>query len=148
MKSNQNELNEGRTPTARHAFKLGMLPLVLLMACTACKKDGKVVADTNPAGTYALVSVDGKAVPCELQHEGHTMGVKSGSFIINPEGTCSSKILVSGRDAAIEVKATYKQNGSKLTMKWERAGMTTGTVEGDIFTMVNEGMSFLYRKQT
>ncbi len=31
-------------------------------------------------------------------------------------------------------------------MKWERAGITTGTVEGSSFTMNNEGMNFAYRK--
>jgi hypothetical protein len=45
-----------------------------------------------------------------------------------------------------EVKATYTRQGSKLTMQWEGAGMTTGTVEGDMFTMNNEGMVFSYRK--
>jgi len=45
-----------------------------------------------------------------------------------------------------EVKAAYTQEGSTLTMKWEGAGTTTGTVHGDTFTMNNEGMVFSYRK--
>jgi hypothetical protein len=81
-----------------------------------------------------------------MQHEGHTMTIKSGSFIINADGTCSSKMSLAGREAAIEVKASYTRQGSTLTMQWERAGMTTGTVEGDTFTMNNEGMVFAYRK--
>ena len=31
-------------------------------------------------------------------------------------------------------------------MKWQGAGMTIGTVEGDTFTMDNEGMVFVYKK--
>jgi hypothetical protein len=31
-------------------------------------------------------------------------------------------------------------------MRWAGAGMTTGTLEGDTFTMNNEGMSFSYHK--
>jgi hypothetical protein len=49
-------------------------------------------------------------------------------------------------DSAAEVKATYTRQGSTLTMQWEGAGTTTGTVQGDTFTMNNEGMAFAYRK--
>jgi hypothetical protein len=53
---------------------------------------------------------------------------------------------VAGMAAPIEVKATYTREGNKLTMKWQSGGMTIGTVEGDTFTMSNEGMVFVYRK--
>jgi hypothetical protein len=118
----------------------------MVVVCAGCKQDAKVAADTDPVGTYSLVSVDGNKVPCTVQHEGRALPVKSGSFIINPDGTCSSKMVLSGSDSAIEVKATYTRQGSKLTMQWEGAGTTTGTVEGDTFTMNNEGMIFAYRK--
>lgn len=54
--------------------------------------------------------------------------------------------LPSGADSSREVKATYTRQGSTLTTKRDGAGMTTGTVEGDPFTMNNEGMIFAYRK--
>jgi hypothetical protein len=109
--------------------------------------DGKPheTTDVNPVGTYALASVDGKAVPCTLQHEGHTMTIKSGSFIIN-DRSCVSRIALEGHDAAIEVKASLTREGSKLTMKWQSAGVTEGAIEGNTFTMNNEGMVFAYRK--
>ena len=113
------------------------------------QQEGKPAADTSLAGTYALVSVDGKKVPGTLEHEGHSVAVKSGAFIINSDGTCSSKVVFGvppGSDFTREVKATYTRQGSTLTMQWEGAGMTTGTVAGDTFTMNNEGMLFVYRK--
>jgi hypothetical protein len=126
------------------------------MVGAGCKQEAKVaantktvaapVADINPVGIYPLVAVDGNKVPCTVQHEGHTMTISSGSFSINADGTCSSKISLAGRDAAIEVKATYTREGQKLTMQWQGAGTTIGTVEGDTFTMNNEGMVFVYRK--
>jgi len=135
---------------------LGCLPLFTVMVWVGCKPEAKVVGDTkttaataadiNPVGTYALVSVDGNKVPYTVTHEGHTMTIQSGSFLINADGTCSSKMSLAGRDAAIEVKATYTREGPKLTMKWQGAGMTLGTVEGDTFTMNNEGMVLAYRK--
>jgi hypothetical protein len=121
----------------------------MAMTWVGCKQPAKVADEDNPAGTYNLVSVDGKPVPCALEHEGHTLTIKSGLFVINPEGTCSSKMVFSppsGSDATREVKATYTRRGSKLTMKWEGAGTTIGTAKGDTFTMNNEGMVFAYRK--
>ena len=73
----------------------------------------------------------------------------SGVFTINADGTCSSKIVFSmpsGGDSTREVKASYTRQGSTLTMKWEGAGMTTGTVTNNTFTMDNEGMIFAYRR--
>lgn len=133
--------------TTRRPFYL--LPMLLVTLCAGCKHEARVAADINPTGTYALVSVDGNKVPCTVQHEGHTVAVKSGTFIINTDGTCSSKSVFSvppGGDVNRVVKATYTRENSKLTMRWEGAGTTTGTVEGDTFTMNNEGMIFAYRK--
>jgi hypothetical protein len=146
MKQELSKLNGERGRATRHLLQLCLLPLFMALVWTGCKREAAVVADTNPVGTYTLVSVDGKNVPCTVQHEGHALAVKSGAFIINPDGTCSSKVVLSGRDSAIEVKATYTRQGSKLTMQWEGAGVTTGTVEGGVFTMNNEGMVFAYRK--
>jgi hypothetical protein len=114
-----------------------------------CKHDAKVAADPNPSGTYALVSVDGHTLPYTMQHEGAVPTIKFGTFTFNPDGTCSSKIvfsLPSGGDSSREVKAAYTRQGAKLTMRWEGTGTTTGTVDGDTFSMNNEGMVFAYHR--
>lgn len=103
-------------------------------------------AAVEPFGTYALVSVDGKKVPCTVTHEGQAMTIQSGSFIVNRDGTCLSKIALGGEDSTPEVKATFKQEGATLTMQWEGAGTTTGTLDGNTFKMTNEGMALVYRK--
>jgi hypothetical protein len=158
MKTTQNELNGEQRRATRHLLHWCVLPLFTIMVWAGCKQETKVAADTktvaatataadvNPVGTYTLVTVDGNKVPCAVEHDGHKMTIQSGGFIINPDGTCSSKMSLAGRDAAIEVKATYTREGPKLTMKWQGAGMTIGTVEGDTFTMNNEGMVLAYRK--
>ena len=51
-----------------------------------------------------------------------------------------------GTEATRDVSTTYIKEGSKLTIKWQGAGMTTGTVAGNICTMDNEAMLFVYRK--
>jgi hypothetical protein len=121
----------------------------MVAGAAGCKPPAEVAADVNPAGTYALVSVDGKAVPCTVEHDGHALTIKSGSFMIGADGACSSQVVFSppsGGEATREVKATYTREGPKLTMKWEGAGMTVGTVAGDTFSMNNEGMIFAYRR--
>jgi hypothetical protein len=75
--------------------------------------------------------------------------VRSGSFTVKAGGTCSTKttfVPPSGAEATRDVSATYTKEGSKLTMQWQGAGMTTATVEGGTLTMNNEGMLFVYRK--
>jgi hypothetical protein len=156
MKTNRNELNGKKSRAMRKLF-LGALPLLIAVAWAGCKPGGntttqnagKTSIEVNPVGTYALVSVDGKNVPCDVEHQGHSLKVNSGSFVIDSDGTCSSKTVFSppsGNPVAREVKATYTREGSKLTMQWQGAGMTTGTVQDDTFTMNNEEMVFAYRK--
>jgi len=164
MKLNQNQMGRIRRGFTQNPFSLFLLCLMVI-AWAGCKPDAKQAAevktdagktnagsaqatdDRQVAGSYTLVSVDGKKVPCTLQHEGQSPTIKSGVFVLNSDGTCSSKIefsLPNGKDASQEVKATFTREGQKLTMKWQGAGMNTGSVEGDTFTMLNEGMTFVY----
>ena len=149
MKTKHNSINGENQPVTRHPLGWCLLALFLALAWAGCKQEAKVAADINPAGIYTLASVDGKPVPCALTHEGATMTIKSGVFTISGDSTCSSKIIFSmpsKGDVGREVKATYTQQGAKLTMKWEGAGITMGNVEGNTFTMDNEGMVFAYQK--
>ena len=151
MKQN---LDQSSTHTVGRALKIFVLPFLMAAALAGCKPEANQTkvdspASTNPAGTYSLMSVDGKNVPCAVNHDGHSLTVKSGTFVIGADGTCVSKMVFtppSGSEATREVKATFTQEGSKLTMKWEGAGTTVGTIEGATFTMNNEGMVLAYKK--
>ena len=108
----------------------------------------KVPNKIDPTGVYALIAVDGAKLPATISH-GAKMKVYSGTFTINVDKTCSSEIIFgppSGDKSTRLVKATYTQEGSILHMKWIGAGRTTGTIKGNIFTMNNEGMMFVYKK--
>ncbi len=133
----------------RHFVSFCLLFCVAALVSSGCKQETKTTGDGNVAGTYVLMNVDGKKVPCDIQHDGHAVAIKSGAFVINADGTCSSKMVFappSGSEASREVKATYTRQGPTLTMKWEGAGTTTGTVQGNQFTMNNEGMILVYQK--
>jgi hypothetical protein len=101
------------------------------------------------AGSYTLVSINGTPLPFTVTHEGPGIQVTSGTFTIRADGTCASVVaflMPSGQAQSREVSATYMRDGSRLTMQWQGAGVTNGTIEGDTFTMDNEGQLFLYRK--
>jgi hypothetical protein len=139
---------KGDNQTSRIAA-LGLLALILSLALTGCKNPTTAQADSNPAGIYTLVSVDGEKVPCRVKHEGVALNIKSGSFTITGDGQCQSVMVFSPPDHADirrEVKATYTQNGADLTIRWERAGVTKGRITGNQFTMNNEGMVLTYEK--
>ena len=128
---------------------LCLMSALLLPAWSGCTNKADSNANLNPAGVYALVSVDGKNLPCRLTHEGATLTVKSGVFTITADGHCNSQItfcVSTNRDMSREVKATYTRRGAELTMRWEGAGMTLGNVHGNTFTMTNEDMILVYRK--
>ena len=116
-------------------------------AATPAAADAAKLPDI--AGSYTLVSINGTPLPFTVTHEGPGIQVTSGTFTIRSDGTCTSVVaflMPSGQAQSREVGATYTRDGSRLTMQWQGAGVTNGTVEGDTFTMDNEGQLFLYRK--
>ena len=146
MKTEQNQMSPSLS--TKHALQLVFL-LTAGLLLSACKQETKVAAGADPTGDYTLVSVNSNKVPASVSHDGTALQVRSGSFTIKADGTCGTKTVFvppSGSEATREVSATYTKEGSKLTMKWQGAGMTIGTVAGDTFTMNNEGMVFAYRK--
>jgi hypothetical protein len=142
--------------TQRTAISVSMsvrFPLLLtmgLLSLSACHANGQVVKVNDPTGHYKLISVNGAQVPTTVLHGDVEVKVSSGTFTINPNGTCSTKTIFgppAGAEMSREVSATYKQQGSTLNMQWKGAGRTVGTIKGDSFTMNNEGMIFSYKKQ-
>jgi hypothetical protein len=125
------------------------LAVVLALAGAGYESESRANTDFKPAEIFTLVSIDGKPVPCVLTRAGANMTVKSGVFTINSDGTCISKAILAitpFSDGNRVVKGTYKRKGTKLTMKWAGAGVTTGIVESNTFTINDEGMVFIYRK--
>jgi hypothetical protein len=51
-----------------------------------------------------------------------------------------------GYEVSRVANASCIRNGSELKMQGEGAGNTTGTIQGDTFTMDNHGMVFVYKK--
>ncbi len=149
MKTKSDQPNHKLQNTLPRFLGPCLISAFLVLAGTGCRHETGGSASLDPAGVYALASVDGKTVPCDLAHEGATITVKSGIFTIQADGHCNSQITFSvppGKDVNREVKAAYTRQGNELTMQWEGAGTTIGNVDGTTFTMTNEGMVFVYQK--
>ena len=139
---------------ARNNYTSRIIALVViatLLLCALARSHGQTAdkATVNPAGTYLLSSVDGKTVPCTINHEGTDMDIHSGTFTITTDGQIHSVMNLSvgeQKNMLIERHATYTQKGAELTMKWQNFGMTQGCVAGQTFTMTNEGMAYVYKK--
>ena len=149
MRKDLNQILAKFNTLTHHALQLGCLLAAGLLLSGCHQETHAPVKGGDLSGVYALVSVNGKAVPSSVSHDGTELQVRSGSFTINADGTCSTKTVFvppTGQEATREVSATYTKDGAKLTMQWKGAGMTTGTVEGNTFTMDNEGMVFVCKK--
>jgi len=119
---------------------------IFLVACQ--DKDGHTMA-AGLAGEYLLLSVNGQAVPASVSHGGVDLQVLSGYLHLRADGTCSSRTVFvppGSGEIVRDVDATFTADGSTVTLQWQGAGTTTGTVDGDTFTMDNEGMIFVYRQ--
>lgn len=128
---------------------LALVLLAALLLCLHARGQDTGAPVVKPAGVYALVSVDGKTVPCTIQHGQQAMLIESGSFTITTNNQCLSRMTVTlGKQTNIvcDTKATYTIKGATLDMRWQNGGRTQGEVAGNTFTMGNEGMTFVYRK--
>ena len=100
----------------------------------------------NHTGTYTLVTIDGNKLPYAPQGAPE---IQSGTITLNADGTFISAMsyrLASGEVASRDFSGTYTRDGSRFSLQWEGAGITTATLEDNTFTMNNEGLLFAYRK--
>ena len=126
-----------------------MSSLLAVLTGFACNSARRHSSRGGFVAVYTLVSVDGKGLPATVSHGGTQLQVKSGTMTFRPEQRCVSKTVFvppSTTQIVREVAASYTTTGSNLTMKWDGAGTTQGTLDGDRFTMNNEGMQFVYVK--
>jgi len=130
---------------------LALVTLAILLLCAVARGRGQTPdpTTTSPADIYTLASVDGKSVPCIINHEGPAMTVQSGTFTITTNGRITSVMTVpvgDRKNVRAERAAAYTVKHSELTMPWKNAGRTRGRVAGQTFTMNHEVVMHLYRR--
>lgn len=149
MKTKISTMGPARNNYTPRFIALAALATMLLSALARAHGQPAEKKEVNPVGAYTLVSVDGKDVPCTINHEGTAMIVHAGTFTIATNGQITSVMIFSVGDRKNlrhETHATYKMKNAELTMKWKNAGMTKGRIVGQTFTMTNEGMAYVYKQ--
>jgi len=92
MQSDQDPIPVKAITLTQHALHLCCL-LTAGLLLSACKPEAKVAEGGDPTGIYALVSVNGNKVPASVSHDGTALQVRSGTFTIKADGTCSTKTV-------------------------------------------------------
>ena len=149
MRTSSTSITSNRSNHTPRVIALGVLAILFLLALARASAQTAEKAIASPAGVYTLTSVDGKNVPCTIDHDGKKMEVQSGTFTVSTNGQITSVMTVSVGDRKnlrIERTATYTMKNSELTMKWQNAGMTKGRVAERTLITTNEGMAYVYQK--
>ena len=129
--------------------RLSLALWVMGLYLSACSEAPKAAKTPEPAGTYSLFAINGNALPYTPPHEGGAPQVRSSVFTLNADQTFSMTMTYgdpSGNAFSRDFSGTYTLQGSVFTFQWKGAGTTTATIEGNTFTMDNEGVLFAYRK--
>ncbi len=130
-------------------FSLCLALLGTGLCVSGCRQEPAQTKDAVPTGTYTLATIDGNKLPCKPAHEGGAPEVKSGSITLNPDGTFISTMSYGtpdGKTGSRDFSGTYTREHNLFTLQWKGAGTTTAELEGNTFTMNNEGMLLAYRK--
>lgn len=110
----------------------------------------RATGNSEVAGTYNLVSVDGHPVPYPPRQEGQQgLQIVSSTLTLNGDGTFVSTMNYGdtpGWPRSRDFKGTYAKQGADYVLTWEGAGQTGVTIDGGTLTMNNEGMLFVYQK--
>lgn len=146
MKTNHSFANLKKPNSLLCLLWLALLGLGVFVS--GCRQGGESKA-ADASGTYTLSTIDGDKLPCKPAHEGGAPEVKSGAITLNPDGTFTSIMsygLPDGKTASRDFSGTYTCERNSFTLQWKGAGTTTAELQGDTFTMNNEGMLLAYRK--
>ncbi len=91
-----------------------------------------------------LVSVNGNAVPCDFA----AARITAGALTFGAGGTVRivTSFTVNGQAQTTDVSGTYTRSGNSFTMHYANGGANTGTLSGTSFTMMNEGVAWVYTR--
>jgi len=136
-------------------LRRSMLSLLISLVVMSCSEPNSPVEQKDPLlGTWRLQTVNGQALPFTLPEEEVDKLELTGETIT---------LIVSGRVAMVTTfrvtdggnvtaesvpdAGTYAVNGSTLTFKFDSDGSTpSATVNGDIMTLQDIGLTFVYRR--
>ena len=98
------------------------------------------------AGQYALVTIDGHALPYASRALGPSaVPVVSGSLVVDSRGTFQLQTAYRASDGTSSpATGTCYPEGNELKMAWDGGGLTDLTLRGDTVLVKREGALYAY----
>ena len=130
---------------------------VLMSSLSACGGNNATTGPTMTTpttgvevGSYALISLNGGALPTSIPEGSTQIEVISGTLTLAAGGTVRTSTTYRSSAGATpvtnEVSGTYTVQGSTLSFSYSNGGRTTATLNGNTLQMVNEGVVWLYQR--
>lgn len=131
---------------------------LLMIAVPGCESDSTVDSggkftgqqvSTSVVGRYKLVAANGVPVPATIAVRYAQIKVHSGDFTIRADGTCSTTTVFSPPAGGKETRLSHgfwDNSGNKIAMQWQGAGKTSAKLSGDLLTLDNHDMQFVYQR--
>jgi hypothetical protein len=128
------------------------LVLAVTMASACDSSSGPPEGDAF-LGTYALITVNGAALPLVLPTGDGAIEIVSGQFVFNADNTCLGAIVIREPGAtATETMSntcTWTRAGSQVTVSWSDGGTDIASLSGSNVTLIASdlgGLILVFRK--
>jgi hypothetical protein len=108
------------------------------------------VSIATMAGDYALVTVDGHALPFTLRSAAGTSArpIVAGSFALKNDGTFRLQTAYGAETAAsATATGTCYTEGDEVKMVWDGGGLTNIALRGDTVVLKREGAQYGYLRK-
>lgn len=117
----------------------GTLVLVVALASVTSCDEPTVVEESTTSQYFDLVSFWGMPLPATIPPGGGTV-IVSGRFLISSDESCvkmiSSLRASDGEMVDWQSSCAWTQDGSELSFTWAGSSISTGSIVGDILTVL------------
>lgn len=121
----------------------------LALALPGCRQGESPAKTSDHVGTYTLATINGNRLPFTPPNEGGAPQIESGAIALLADGSFSSTMTYRMPDGKVGNRGSsgsYTRQGSSFKLEWKGAGVTLGTLEGNTFTIDDDGLKCAYRK--
>lgn len=123
-------------------FTAALSVVVLVVGCAE-----SIAPDADLIGTYDLVSVNGTALPVEVDTDDGPMEVVSGQFVVGEGGSCTGAITVREPDTdptfTLSNTCTWTRSGTTVQVSWTNGGTDTATLQAGVLTLLADELGGL-----
>jgi hypothetical protein len=134
--------------------RLAATVLVLAVTLAACgDSTGPGLGLATPTGTYTLHTVNGNPLPYTVDEgDGFTLVIVSDAFTLQNGGRFSESFTLRVTENGITTTESgsgtgvWTITGTAITLTFDDGPAVSGTLSGGVMTLVDSGVSLVYRR--